>query len=224
MKKDAGFTLMELLAVIAIIMILAGFLFPVFTGMRKSAGEGQCISNMHAVWSAVRQYRLDEGHYPDRLLEKVEISKADPANPGKTIKEWVWGGLYPEYIHSLRFFTCPKSDQKGDQPIDMQDTSGATVNVIPLSSYDGAIIGGKYEVHYRREWADDPADPDYRRQLSQRFPRDDTVITWCSYHRDDPANPTPKTHDIVVWLSGQVAKMDSSEVAASGWRTLPPGP
>ena len=61
----AGFTLVEILVVIAIIGILAAILFPVFRSAREAAKRTSCASNMKQLGLAFQQYTKDYGdRYP----------------------------------------------------------------------------------------------------------------------------------------------------------------
>jgi type IV pilus assembly protein PilA len=63
-KSEGGFTLIELLIVITIIAILAGFLFPVFTGAQRQAKKVQAKNDMMQLVTAVTGYYTDYGKYP----------------------------------------------------------------------------------------------------------------------------------------------------------------
>lgn len=67
-RGGAGFTLVELLTVIAIIAILAAILLPVFAAVRENARRTSCMSNMQQMYTGLRQYELDNRRYPDFLL------------------------------------------------------------------------------------------------------------------------------------------------------------
>jgi len=58
-----AFTLIELLVSIAIVAILAAFLFPVFGKVRARAQQTRCLSNLHQLSLATFQYAQD---YDDR--------------------------------------------------------------------------------------------------------------------------------------------------------------
>lgn len=65
MVRQKAFTLIELLVVVAIIVILAAILFPVFARAKKSAKMAASISNLRQVGLATAQYVSDhEGSYP----------------------------------------------------------------------------------------------------------------------------------------------------------------
>ncbi|MFH1500099.1 MAG: DUF1559 domain-containing protein [Verrucomicrobiota bacterium] len=57
----AGFTLVELLAVIAIVGVLVGILIPVVGSLRRSAQSSACVSNLRQIAVAMRLYAGDKG-------------------------------------------------------------------------------------------------------------------------------------------------------------------
>jgi len=62
---SAGFTLVELLVVVAIIALLAGILFPVFAQAREKARQTYCLSNLRQMSTAMLFYTEDhDGFYP----------------------------------------------------------------------------------------------------------------------------------------------------------------
>jgi prepilin-type N-terminal cleavage/methylation domain-containing protein/prepilin-type processing-associated H-X9-DG protein len=56
---QGGFTLVELLVVIAVLTLLMGILFPVFTAAREAARRSNCLSNLRQIAVAHRMYVED---------------------------------------------------------------------------------------------------------------------------------------------------------------------
>ncbi|MCS7181316.1 MAG: DUF1559 domain-containing protein, partial [bacterium] len=99
MEKKDGFTLVEMLVVIAIIAILAAFLLPALSGARERARRTTCINNLRQFGIAYEMYAED--HY-ERFPDQPAALYAGSSNSSlKTI--------YPYYIKSTKIFWCPSS-------------------------------------------------------------------------------------------------------------------
>ena len=65
-RRKAGFTLVEILVVIALIILLAALLFPVFSKAREVARRNTCLANLHQIGYAFTMYAADwDGYYPN---------------------------------------------------------------------------------------------------------------------------------------------------------------
>jgi prepilin-type N-terminal cleavage/methylation domain-containing protein len=65
MRRSAqGVTLVELLVVLAIIGLLAAFLFPTISAARERARQGACLAQLRQIGQAFAMYRQDFGAYP----------------------------------------------------------------------------------------------------------------------------------------------------------------
>ena len=89
---EAGFTLLELIIVIAIIGILATVAMPALKDMPRRAQEAALKQNLHTLRSLIDQYYGDKGHYPPSLDALVEEGylRAIPVDPfTKSADTWV---------------------------------------------------------------------------------------------------------------------------------------
>ncbi|MCO4800232.1 MAG: prepilin-type N-terminal cleavage/methylation domain-containing protein, partial [Colwelliaceae bacterium] len=69
MKKNSGFTMIELLIVIVILGLLASLVAPKFFAQLGTAERGVASAQMNAFETALDTYRLDLGSYPAKIQE-----------------------------------------------------------------------------------------------------------------------------------------------------------
>jgi prepilin-type processing-associated H-X9-DG protein/prepilin-type N-terminal cleavage/methylation domain-containing protein len=84
--RRAGFTLVEMLVVIAIITLLMGLLLPAIQSARAAARSIQCQSNLRQLGLACIQYRDTNGAYPQYRAEYPPITNAY----GVQRPRWQW--------------------------------------------------------------------------------------------------------------------------------------
>ena len=107
-RERSGFTLIELMVVIAIIVVLAAFLFPVFSATRQKAREATCLSNLHQLGIALKAYIADQRLYPPPPTY-------DPtANGNVGLYSGGFSALYPNYVTDKNLFLCPEDRFWGD--------------------------------------------------------------------------------------------------------------
>ncbi len=71
-KHDAGFTLMELMIVMAIISVLATLAIPSFIGAIKSAREAVLKEDLHVMRAAIDSYTMDKQKAPQSMDDLVQ--------------------------------------------------------------------------------------------------------------------------------------------------------
>lgn len=82
-KHDAGFTLMELMIVMAIISVLATLAIPSFIGAIKSAREAVLKEDLHVMRAAIDSYTMDKQKAPQSMDDLVQNGylRAIPEDP-----------------------------------------------------------------------------------------------------------------------------------------------
>lgn len=112
MKRN-GFTLPEMLVVVALVAIIAALLFPVFAGARRQAKARNCVSNLSQIYHAMSMYGEDN----DGWVPPVAPAKAKSGMNGY----WYEGGgrRWAEYVTSyskepsLVFCPVGRADEMG---------------------------------------------------------------------------------------------------------------
>lgn len=79
-RKQSGFTLLELVIVIAILAVIGGAALVAYDGLDKKAAKSQATFNLAAIDKGVRMSKVITGNYPDNL-DLVVDSDATLADP-----------------------------------------------------------------------------------------------------------------------------------------------
>lgn len=100
--RSGGFTLVEILVVLAVIGLLAALLFPVFARVRENGRATQCAAHLRQVDLALAQYEEDnDGYYPEAGAE-VSWDAIDPqTGRGPWMQQ-----IYP-YTGNAQLYACP---------------------------------------------------------------------------------------------------------------------
>ncbi len=96
-RTSKGFTLVEVMIVVAIVGVLASMAVPNFVRARQTAQDAVCIQNMRTIYGAVNVALLDEG-----------LGRRHWCDPGDDYNLWSNNpdiGLVPRYLANDA--TCP---------------------------------------------------------------------------------------------------------------------
>jgi prepilin-type N-terminal cleavage/methylation domain-containing protein len=136
-NQDRGFTLVELLAVITTIAILAALLLPVLGKAKIKAQRANCQSNLHQLGLAWEMYHIDNN---GRLVESYPVnnknawilgdmrSPTEAENPD-LIRQ---GKLFP-YNANVALYRCPT-----DKGVEVDGRRLNTVRSYAMNSFMGA--------------------------------------------------------------------------------------
>ena len=101
-KQNAGFTLIELMIVMAIIGVLAVVAIPSFVGALKQAREAVLKEDLHVLRTAIDSYTEDKQKAPQSLDDLIQDGylKAIPEDP-MTRSTTTWVTNMSDALHSL---------------------------------------------------------------------------------------------------------------------------
>ncbi|HZL34970.1 MAG TPA: type II secretion system protein [Tepidisphaeraceae bacterium] len=99
MRCRRGFTLVELLVAIGIIVVLLAILLPSLKHARDSARSVRCASNVRAIVSAMMQYAQDNLEALPAPADKPDVWTANGTNNFKAYLFQSAGSLDLDYVH-----------------------------------------------------------------------------------------------------------------------------
>ncbi|MCU7914744.1 MAG: type II secretion system major pseudopilin GspG [Candidatus Thiodiazotropha sp. (ex Gloverina cf. vestifex)] len=131
MRKNSGFTLIEVMVVVVILSILAAIVVPKIMDRPEQARQTKAKSDIRALEAALNLYRLDNMLYPttDQGLEAL----VSPPSGAPEAKNWneggyldrlpadPWGNAYlylsPGFHGSIDIYSAGLDSQSGDDDI-----------------------------------------------------------------------------------------------------------
>ncbi|HVU09476.1 MAG TPA: type II secretion system protein [Verrucomicrobiae bacterium] len=111
-NKNAAFTLIELLTVIAIVGILAALLLVAVSHAKAKAQKIQCVGNLHQIGVGLQNFLANNHGYP------IAIAKAHPNSdyPGNWIRQIKVGGIgtlqLATNFYETSIWRCPSAAWK----------------------------------------------------------------------------------------------------------------
>jgi prepilin-type N-terminal cleavage/methylation domain-containing protein len=134
-RRARGFTLLEMIIVVAMIGILASIAMPALKDMPRRASESVLKTNLRTVREVLDQHYGDKGHYPATLEELVEKGylRAVPFDPmTKSAETW-------ELIFEEADPENPPAETdlpEGGEPGIMDVRSGSSQNALDGTPYN----------------------------------------------------------------------------------------
>ncbi len=131
--QPSGFTLVELIVVIAIIMILAAMLLPVFERATKAAEGISCLANVRHIGWAAQIYAQDHDlYFPPALIDVPDSSQKD-----------CWDILLQPYLGTVDIYLCPADENPTTGPSytnSLKHSYGINLDVGMVGGYAGASL------------------------------------------------------------------------------------
>lgn len=130
---EQGFTLLELIIVVAIVGILATIAMPALKDVPRRANEAVLKTNLHTLRDVIDQHYGDKGKYPTSLEQLVEAGylRKVPMDPiTKRNDTWV-----PTFEETDPENPGPETDQNDEGPGIVDVHSGATGNSLDGTPY-----------------------------------------------------------------------------------------
>lgn len=223
-KRKTGFTLVELLVVIAVIAILAGLLLPALNSAREKAQSMQCLANLKQIGSFMQYYAMDfEGYIPT----KTTITPF--ANGARTYDFWP-DLLYRHYVKpdsktGAWFGFNSDLKPKGVFGCPAKNTDTGT-NAVEYNNYGMNIFMYDSANGYLAFKADQFKRPSRQMDVADCQKGDGTVNGNRAVYLDDPVNRLGKRHNglgtNLLFLDGHTefkSKAHCDFANSSYWRT-----
>ena len=144
LSAPRGLTLVELLAVVAIIGLLIALLLPAVQGVREAARRTTCGNNQKQLGLALQRHVQQLGHFPRG--QETWINDVGPTTTGWSNHRWSW------FVRTLPFI-----DQAPLYDMQWGYYSGVNWYTSPTVSYDA--LPGKATVVPTFMCPSDPANP-----------------------------------------------------------------
>jgi len=190
-RRDAGFTLVELLIVLAIMAVLASLLLPAVQAAREAARRSLCTDHQRQVALALANYENIRGAFPPGRLgcddtgETMPIAECPPGLPPEKKNAASGfieilpqlelqalydqlavhrGGLWNRNVSDIAWYDNPAKRHGVQQPIPLLNCPGDTVS--PLSEVYHPVIAATAS-YALVQGSHGPATPGYKKHVAK---------------------------------------------------------
>ena len=117
-----AFTLVELLAVIAIIGVLIGLIFPAAQAARSAARRVQCANNVRQLAVGFTSYAASNGAFPAFAMswDSTAYTARCGGTPGQWYDDHGWYSQLGPFIEQLAWFNSIRFDKSFSDPVNEQ--------------------------------------------------------------------------------------------------------
>ncbi|MEI7580282.1 MAG: type II secretion system protein [bacterium] len=104
-RKLSGFTILELLIVIAIIIFLGKMMMPRYQALYTKTRQTEVTLNLSTLYAAQQAYQLQHGHFATNFKELEWQPKGYTANPNTTQNTYTYGAASNTPQEGISYFT-----------------------------------------------------------------------------------------------------------------------
>jgi len=143
-KYFAGFTLLEIMMAIVILLILGATAVPIMGGLKERAARSTCISRMKRIYFALDSYVKEVGHFPQQPADLITGSDE------QGLWRW-WQGQLQDYGITPQDWLCPVEEAailKSGEKLE------SASSFIPTNFDDGRITPYRWNQPWLMERAD----------------------------------------------------------------------
>jgi prepilin-type N-terminal cleavage/methylation domain-containing protein len=198
MSRRRGFTLVEMLAVLAIVAVLAGMIFPAVQLARRRASEKAAKATIERLKLALEQYANDFGDYPPTSLSELGV-KTNGVNEGN---ESLVRCLSTRRERGPYFVFEEKDLANLDQDRLTSDPTGSTIESKELFEIVDPW-GNPYVYFHNRDYRGGSKLERYMLATGER--------TSCKPHPNARTGQYPAVSSFVIWSVGPDGKNEDGE-------------